>query len=149
MTAETHVGKFAVNENGQLGYIVEQHTLGSQIAYTGIPISDAPIWISLNPQIIAEKPCPGALMDIVMEIAPPNKVFGKMTENKDLNIPSGHINIQGANFGGPPDWVSFSFNPEKDLKDFFNYLKPNNPMKPPESDDFKIDTNEADDEDVD
>lgn len=144
MTAENHIGKFAVNENGQLGYIVEQHTLGSQIAYTGFAVSGFSIWISLNPQVIAEKPCPSALMDIVMEIAPPNKMFGK----HDLNIASNNINIQGANFAGPTDWVSFSFNPEKDLKDFFNYLKPNNPMKPPESDDFKIDTNEADDEDI-
>lgn len=154
MTTENHVGKFALNENGQLGYIVEQHVLGSQIVYTGIPVSEDSIWISLNPNIVSQKPCPGSLMDILMEVAPPNKIFGKTFGNQNFNSPSGNIHIQGANFAEPAgssepiDWVGFSINPQADMRDFFKFLNPGSPMKPPESEDFKIDTDDSDDEDV-
>lgn len=149
------IGKFAVNEQNVLGYVVEKQVLGEQAVYSGIPITDSPIWLTIKPIMVFDcKIDPAALMEIVMQIAPPKPLFpGKgavPTDSSNISV----TKIQGSDL----PFVSFDSIDGMNGGDIFKniYMSISDPMKwklknqkPPESNDFEVDNGDSSDDDDD
>lgn len=144
------IGKFAVNEQNVLGYVVEKQMLGEQTVYSGIPVTDSPIWLTIKPIMVFDaKIDPAALMEIVMQIAPPKPLFpGNSHPAPDISV----TKIQGSDL----PFISFDsiggVNGEDIFKNIYKSLsdptkwKINN-QKLPESNDFEVDNDGDDDDD--
>lgn len=143
--SQSHLKKFAVNESGSLGYILEEKHLGEHVVYSGISVADDGIWMSIKPNVINEKVDPGSLLEIVMQIAPPSKI-GKISTSGSINIDSAQSPISNWN-------TFFTMQPDLDIKqafeNFVNDAMINPKMKPPKADDFQIDSEDKDEDDDD
>ena len=149
------IGKFAVNEQKVLGYIVEKQVLGDQVVYSGIPITDNPIWLTIKPIMVFDvKVDPSSLMEIVMQIAPPKPFFpgkGGPPENPGISV----TKIQGSDVNSFP-FVAFDSIDGMNGDDIFKniYMSLSDPskwklnnQKMPESNDFEVDNGDGSDDD--
>ncbi len=148
------IGKFAVNEQKALGYIVEKQVLGDQVVYSGIPINDSPIWLTIKPIMVFDvKVDPSSLMEIVMQIAPPKPLFlGKNSpESSGVSI----TKIQGSDINSFP-FAAFDSIDGMSGEDIFKniYMSLSDPskwklnnQKMPESNDFEVDNGDGSDDD--
>lgn len=148
------IGKFAVNEQNVLGYIIDKQMLGDQAVYSGISITDSPIWLTIKPIMVFDvKVDPSSLMEIVMQIAPPKPLFpGKgLPENSGISV----TKIQGSDISSFP-FVSFDSIQNMSGEDIFKNIYMNlsdpskwklNNQKMPESNDFEVDNGEGSDDD--
>lgn len=148
MTENPNIGKFAVDESGNLGYIMEVRQVGEQVVYTGIPVKDDSIWISVNPKVIEGEIDPSSLLEIVMQIAPPSSI-------KKMG-PSGSVSADSIKDPVAKWDTFFTVQPGLDMKEVFESFFNNpiggqkpNMMKPPEAGDFQIDSNPSDEDDDD
>jgi hypothetical protein len=123
------IGKFAVNEQNALGYVVGKEILGDQVVYFGIPVTGSRIWLLIKPiTVFDSKIDPTALMEIAMQVSPPKPISAKMedkSQSSDISI----TKIMGCDLGATP-FISFNMPPIDKL------------LKMPESDDFEIDNDD-------
>jgi len=134
--SDNFIGKFAVNEQKALGYIVDKHALGDQIVYTGIPINSKPIWISIKPIMVFDtKIDPSSLIDIIAQIIPFNPTSSKKSGSPEGSFPFVVFDpVEGIN-------AEYIFkNTYMNLLDpFFQAKLGMKNKKMPESKDFKVD----------
>jgi len=148
------IGKFAVNEQKALGYVVEKQVLGDQVVYSGIAITDSHIWLTIKPIMVFDvKVDPSSLMEIMMQIAPPKPHFpGKgSSENSGVSV----TKIQGSDINSFP-FVAFDPFHGMNGGDIFKsiYMSLSDPskwklnnQKMPESNDFEVDNDDDSDDD--
>lgn len=141
-TPEKYVNKFAVNEQQQLGLIVEYEQLNDQIVYLGIPVSkDASNWVSINPLVLMNEVDVSSLMEIVMLLTPPEKV---------IKHPDGthSISVSSVMMPNNPlvDWNN-SMPDINNIKTIFDTIFKPPSVKPPEAKDFTLDGEDSEPED--
>lgn len=129
-----NIGKLAFNENKVLGLITDVTVLGASQVYIGIPFTDSPSWLSISPEVLKEQVFPSSLIEMAMFLAPTPKVdltTGKAPP-KDKNTTFFTV-VPGDSLGETLD--KFLNNPFTD------------PRKPPNAEDFRIDSLDDPDED--
>lgn len=133
---DPNIGKMAVNENEQLGMIVDKTRLGDVTVYIGIPVSSDLHWLSINPKVFKDKVDANSVMEMAVHSA-----RGQM---KSASPPA------PKKEGGERYDTFFTVNPGESigeaLDSFLNSF-PLNPKKPPSPEDFRIDSIDSTDED--
>jgi hypothetical protein len=125
-------GKFALNEKGQLGIVIDVVSLtGSKVVYLGVMVDSDGTWASLKPRIMSKKLRSDCLLEAVMNLEPPSKVLPKVsTKVLYVNPPSA---------GSPPSKGPADFL-ENLLSGFKDIGSP--PMKAPDPNDFTVDNDD-------
>ena len=139
---EKYINKFAVNEQQSLGFIMEFEQLNDQIVYLGVPVGkEKSNWVSINPLVIMEEVDPSALVEIVVAIAPPEKIIKNSENPQSISVSNMIMPIN------PIDWDKNAHNSLNDMKHLFDSLFKPPTVKPPEAKDFRIDNNEENEDD--
>lgn len=148
--------KFAINERGELGFIMEVQIIGKTKVYLGIPVADVPSWISLKPAIVKDTPAINSILEISLHLRPDtNKGTGVEDKTNSNTVFSGSFNLNtglmtaedlnNPSSSGPS---IFQTHPHMTVKDLFSQLfneglpiNINNPVLPKASD-FKLEDKE-------
>lgn len=133
-TIDENIGKMALNEHQQLGMIVDKTMLGEVAVYIGLPVCDElSNWLSINPKVFPDKLGPNSLMEMAMI-------------RREAKLAA--LQKKGA---AQRQDTFFTVNPGESigeaLDSFLNSF-PLSPKKPPNPGDFKIDSIDDPEEDV-
>ena len=130
-----YIHHFAINEVGELGFILEVNTLGATTIYLGLPIAGTASWLSLAPQVIPQKVEPEALVDVLMHLAPTKSGPPMMIP---IRLPTTDKAMPGGNWD-----TFFTMGADSNIGDIFtNLMKPPTESrgKLPKASDFKVDS---------
>ena len=121
--------KFALNENGVLGIIMDVVSLGNKSVYLGITVDSDDNWASLKPRIVSGKLRPENLMEVLAHTESMPKSNPKMSAKiMYVNPPTGGSKASTSDF--LQDLLS-------GLNDSIMFNGPS--MQPPKASDFEID----------
>lgn len=122
--------KFAINERGELGFIMEVQIIGKTKVYLGIPVADVPSWISLKPAIVKDTPAINSILEISLHLRPDtNKGTGagdKINSNAifsgSFNLNTGLMTAENLNDASSTGPNIFQAHPHMTVKDLFSQL---------------------------
>ena len=129
-TKFSELKKFAINERGELGFIMEVQIIGKTKVYLGIPVADVPSWISLKPVIVKDTPAINSILEISLHLRPDGSkstsVEDKINSNSvfsgTFNLNSGLLTTDDVNNMSNGTASVFQTHPNMTVKDLFGHL---------------------------
>jgi len=118
MSKEDFLKKIAINENFEIGFIMEIQELAGTAVYMGIPLTGTGNWVAITPQIFDAPVNASALVEIAMHVSPPKKLL----EKKSFSMEKMNDSIA--------KWDTlFTMEPGSDLNNIINSLFKLDPNK--------------------
>jgi hypothetical protein len=161
-TKPSELKKFAINERGELGFIMETQVIGKTKIYLGIPVGNFPSWISLKPVIVKDAPAINAVLEISLHLRPESDKSTRIEDKTNsgsvlsgtFNLNSGLLTTEDVNDMSAGAGSVFHTHPNMTMKDLFGHLfsgqglppGSNNPTLPKASD-FNLEEKEDDEND--
>lgn len=141
------IGKIAINENGEAGFIACVKTIGAAKIYVGIDLAKGTEWVSLVPQVFNTKINLRTAMEMFLILQDAKKEELKSRLDISISPPLG----PDSKIEDPSTWKKITIDPNTAPEDFQSLLEKflfpyfNNPEKNNYSeDDFKFDNEEED-----
>lgn len=162
-TKFSEIKKFAINERGELGFIMEVQIIGKTKVYLGIPVADVPSWIALKPVIVKDTPAVNSIIEISLHLRSDadksttieDKTNSNSVVSGTFNLNSGFLTTEDVNNMSNGAASVFHTHPNMTMKDLFGHLFSGQGLPPginnpalPKASDFNLeekDDNENDD----
>ena len=125
-------GKFALNEGGVLGIIMDVVPVANKQVYLGVPVDSDENWASLKPRILSSRFRSDNLIDAIMHLEP---VEAKKPAGSKISTKIMYVNPPSdgsSSIKGPADFLNSL------LSGFSDLNKP--PMNSPDPKDFTVDS---------